>query len=218
MSEVRREDRRTRRTTAAIKRAFWEIANEKGFERVTVSEIAERADINRKTFYHHYESLEVLEDQLLNEGIEEMSDSIREGLAAQGAQGGNLDVNNLFQVLSVGLLEAANKNGMSFAHVDIKRRVQHMEPLLNRILKEEFPESFEGVPEKYLRYIETFFCSGILASFQRWAEDDSEVSMEELGTLLSACVAGGASYLRQQAATSAKASDGASYLRQQAAI
>ncbi len=53
-------DLRVARTREAINRAFDELVLEKGAKRVTVKELADRAGINRKTFYLHYESIEAL--------------------------------------------------------------------------------------------------------------------------------------------------------------
>lgn len=47
-------DRRVIRTKKNIKRAFNELLKEKGFEAITVQDIADRADINRGTFYLHF--------------------------------------------------------------------------------------------------------------------------------------------------------------------
>lgn len=48
-------DPRVLRTRKLIQDAFIELANEKGFDAVSVKDITERATINRATFYAHYE-------------------------------------------------------------------------------------------------------------------------------------------------------------------
>lgn len=53
-------DLRVKKTRIAIRKAFWDLAMEKGMDRVTVSEVCERAMINRATFYRHYEDLDDL--------------------------------------------------------------------------------------------------------------------------------------------------------------
>jgi AcrR family transcriptional regulator len=47
-------DRRILRTKEAIHRAFVELFSEKEFERITINEIAERANVNRATVYLHF--------------------------------------------------------------------------------------------------------------------------------------------------------------------
>lgn len=48
-------DRRIIRTKVAIREALISLIEEKGFDAVLVSDIAERANINRGTFYLHYQ-------------------------------------------------------------------------------------------------------------------------------------------------------------------
>ncbi|WP_198679340.1 TetR/AcrR family transcriptional regulator [Thermomonospora amylolytica] len=48
-------DRRVRRTRRAIQRALVELILEKGYERVTVTDLINRADVGRSTFYAHFD-------------------------------------------------------------------------------------------------------------------------------------------------------------------
>jgi AcrR family transcriptional regulator len=66
------EDLRVRRTRKLLQRALLEAASEKGFAHVTVSDIAERAMVNRATFYRHYED----KYDLLAHYIRELSELI----------------------------------------------------------------------------------------------------------------------------------------------
>jgi AcrR family transcriptional regulator len=50
----KREDPRVKRTRGLIVRSFNELVAEKGHTGLTVQEIAERATINRATFYAHF--------------------------------------------------------------------------------------------------------------------------------------------------------------------
>lgn len=60
-------DRRVRRTRGRLKEALLELMHERGYEGLTVREIADRADVGRSTFYDHFESKE----DLLFAGVEE---------------------------------------------------------------------------------------------------------------------------------------------------
>ena len=54
MSHEEQTDLRIRRTHHFLQEAMIELVTEKGFEAITVGDIAERAMINRATFYRHY--------------------------------------------------------------------------------------------------------------------------------------------------------------------
>lgn len=64
-------DLRVRRTKYAIKQAFYTLLEEKPFEKITISDIAKEAMINRGTFYLHYQDkydlLQSLENGLIDE-------------------------------------------------------------------------------------------------------------------------------------------------------
>ena len=58
------QDRRISKTRKAIYAAFLQLLNQKNFETITVQEIIDLADVGRSTFYSHYESKELLLDEL----------------------------------------------------------------------------------------------------------------------------------------------------------
>lgn len=60
-------DRRAKRSVRLIKQAFRELVEEKGFEAVTVQDIADRADVNRGTFYAHFPDKYALLDLIIRE-------------------------------------------------------------------------------------------------------------------------------------------------------
>jgi AcrR family transcriptional regulator len=53
-------DRRVRRTRAALRAALVELIVERGYERITVRDVLDRADIGRSTFYAHYRDKDAL--------------------------------------------------------------------------------------------------------------------------------------------------------------
>lgn len=75
-----KEDRRIRRTRNILKSSLAELMLEKDFKDITVKDIAERADINRGTFYLHYKDaydlLEKIEDEIIIE-FQSMIDTYR---------------------------------------------------------------------------------------------------------------------------------------------
>jgi AcrR family transcriptional regulator len=68
-------DRRVRRTRELLRSAFLSLILEKGYDRITVQDILDRADVGRSTFYAHYRDKE----DLLHAGFED----IRAALAAE---------------------------------------------------------------------------------------------------------------------------------------
>jgi AcrR family transcriptional regulator len=73
MAEARPLDRRTRKTRRALQNALLSLAEERALESITIQEIADRADINRATFYQHYRDKDALVASALNTLFEEVT-------------------------------------------------------------------------------------------------------------------------------------------------
>lgn len=70
VDEPRPLDRRTRYTLTVIREAFYELLREKGFDKLTVSDLCKRAQINRGTFYLHYEDKYELLTDLIDAALD----------------------------------------------------------------------------------------------------------------------------------------------------
>ncbi|MGG4166430.1 TetR/AcrR family transcriptional regulator [Rossellomorea vietnamensis] len=68
-------DRRILRTKDAINSAFLEIFSEKEFDRITINDISERANVNRGTIYLHYTDKYDLLNRCINVHLDEMISS-----------------------------------------------------------------------------------------------------------------------------------------------
>ena len=65
-------DRRALKTRKAICSAFSQLLAEKELHKITVQEIADKADVNRVTFYKHYLDVYDLYDKIEQETLIEM--------------------------------------------------------------------------------------------------------------------------------------------------
>ncbi|MEQ2528424.1 TetR/AcrR family transcriptional regulator [Bacillaceae bacterium CLA-AA-H227] len=65
-------DRRIAKSQEAIKQALIELMSEKGFDNITIQDIADRANVNRGTIYLHYLDKFDLLDKIMEEHINNM--------------------------------------------------------------------------------------------------------------------------------------------------
>jgi AcrR family transcriptional regulator len=66
------EDRRVRRTKQRLQAALMSLILEKGYDKITVQDLIDRADVGRSTFYAHYET----KDDLLVGGLDHLTADI----------------------------------------------------------------------------------------------------------------------------------------------
>ena len=67
MADNKKEDLRVQRTKEFIRKTFEEMICEMDYEQISVKELTQRAKINRKTFYLHYNTLDDLLLEIQNE-------------------------------------------------------------------------------------------------------------------------------------------------------
>ena len=70
-------DIRVKKTKRAIQKTFIDLLREKPIEKITVKEIAERAEINKTTFYSHYETLDALTAEMERQTVQLVCDNMR---------------------------------------------------------------------------------------------------------------------------------------------
>lgn len=181
-------DRRQKRSKAAFAAAFRELLIEKEFSRITVKEIAERADRDRKTFYLHYESIDDLVDELLKDEIERIVNAIG---AASLDDGGRIDVAMLFEVLSEELVSSFNQSTSVMKYIDTDRMIMRLRPMLTQAIVERDSLGLAETLGPYLEPFVAYFCAGLLGLYHQWASSESELPMERLAELAGATIAGG---------------------------
>ncbi len=61
------EDRRIKMTKKILKEALIDLMRTKHINNISIKKICETADVNRSTFYHHYQTPEELYDDIIND-------------------------------------------------------------------------------------------------------------------------------------------------------
>jgi len=77
------QDRRIRRTRRALHDALIELVLAEGYDRITVQDVLDRADVGRSTFYAHYRDKEAL----LTASFDDMREQLQREVDAQSRRG-----------------------------------------------------------------------------------------------------------------------------------
>jgi AcrR family transcriptional regulator len=173
-------DRRVTRTKKAIQKAYLDLLQNKGTDKITISDIAREADIDRKTFYLHYDSTE----DIIKEYAEEKT---RELLL-------RLTVKSFFSLSFDRKIFAREVNSMLAEHLEFCRMIARNDSLgffWNEVqnvavdILSEIYARHSRLPESDLRIQVSFFVAGAMYVYQRWLRDEIPCSMEELGDKVS---------------------------------
>lgn len=134
-------DIRVKKTRRAIQKAFIELLREKPVEKITVKEIAERAEINKTTFYAHYETLDALTDQMEHQTVRMVTEQMTGG-AQQLLEQPDAFVREMF----ASLLQATDYLGVVPTSA-MNRFTQHLrDAILEKIKGENInPSQYENV-------------------------------------------------------------------------
>ncbi|WP_409346700.1 TetR/AcrR family transcriptional regulator [Paenibacillus sp. MBLB4367] len=73
----KKDDPRVKRTRQLLNAALIALIRDKGYEKITVQDLAERAGLNRATFYLHYNDKHDLTEQSTDEIMLELGDRLR---------------------------------------------------------------------------------------------------------------------------------------------
>lgn len=169
------------RSKRLIRQAFVDLLKEKNIEKITVTDIITRADINRGTFYAHYQDTRAVIEQIENEIIEKMIEFL-----------GEFRFQNFFQNPLPLLLKISryleddlefyriliNSNGSEQFLIKLKKLfVQHMET------DTDIPDMVKRSPAFFIRT--HFFAGGLVNLYQVWFRNELDISLNEISLELS---------------------------------
>jgi len=172
-------DRRVRRTRELLQRALLSLIQERGYDRITVQDIIDRADIGRSTFYAHYRDKE----DLLLTGFEDIRSALAaEREAAEQAAGATSEFLQPLRVVfrhvegHRHVWQPLTRKGGSEVVTRIMR--DNITDLVREHLRSQFPALGRNQPqlEAAVQYVASA-CTGLLLW---WLDNDIPYSAEEL--------------------------------------
>ena len=168
-------DRRKVKTQKAVKEAFIALASEKEISQITVKEIADRANISRKTFYLNYVDMNDLIYKLQDQMIDEFINYLKE-----------FDANEIKDnpyIFFKSLTDILQKD-----HVFSKMLVSNEDSSFFRQLSTRFVDNIKNDYEKnHIEYSEftgytlTFYITGLMLAYKQWfLNENKKMTLDEL--------------------------------------
>ncbi|MGI6030263.1 MAG: TetR/AcrR family transcriptional regulator [Eubacteriales bacterium] len=173
------KDRRIRRTRKLLKQSLAEWMQEKDFQNITVKDIADRADLNRGTFYLHYTDPYDLLEKLENDTLEDFQAMI-DAHRTQVRGGTLLPV---LQPTIAYIQENSTICRCLFCNTASRSFLEKFQSLILRngvaFLQERYP-SVEHVDDPYLF---SFISYGLVGLLQQWFQTHMALPQSDLVVL-----------------------------------
>ena len=181
---TRKPDRRIMKSKRAIKKAFLTILSTKDINDITIKNIADVADVDRKTVYNYYNGTY----EILNEIENEMVNTINETVRSINIEGSIGSHELIFKKIS----EVVTSN-MEFYNILMK--LSYDSQLIKKLIT-VFSEYSKKIIAQYklpeglsIDNASIFITSGVLNVYHSWFNSDRTVSFEEISNQLATLVA-----------------------------
>ena len=174
----RMENRSSRRSRKMIRQAFDALLKEKGFHKITVTDLVVRADMNRSTFYAHYPDIYGIVDEMQEEIIQrnmelfqqmEFRNILKDPMPYLQCITATME-ENLALMRKLGMTENSHRKSGKFQEMMEFDLMHHS----------DIPEEVRLSPLFALRM--HFFMGGIMNVYQRWAEGKLSCTLEQLSS------------------------------------
>ena len=163
-----KHDLRYIKTEKAIRKTFHELLQEKDISKITVKELTERAEINKTTFYAHYETLPDLVNTLETENINYIINNLDQVQLLYTNP--DLFIDNLYHNLKDCNIAKISQNG--------NKNVAFLKKLKERIEKELEEQQIHPEDYKKIAALLLFVFHGILGIAN--ADIDDEITLNTI--------------------------------------
>lgn len=172
------QDIRVIKTKKAIRDALFAILGTKPLNKITVKEIAEAAEINRKTFYAHYTCIEDIIAELEDEIVSSIDSYLKNCIIEE------YGLNPYYFIQFINSIYTSNPE---FCENLVSVRNYHfLAEKIKRLFKEQLLLSMNLPKEDLLRmnFQIEFFISGVTSVYIEWLRKDKPCTFEEISDFL----------------------------------
>lgn len=177
-----KDDRRVKYTKMVLKESFIQLLEKKHISQITIKEICEDADINRSTFYAHYNDQYDLLRKIENELLDNINNHLAEFDQKDGTLNAVLTVEKIFEYLKENAelckLLLSERGDFSF-----QKKIMML--VYDKIITELTDKN--KITKEDAEYVYSFTITGCVGIVQKWLNDNMKKSphfMAEMVTQL----------------------------------
>lgn len=173
-------DPRTRKTKRAIRNAFAKLLTEKDVDRITIREIAELAEINRKTFYRYYGGIYQVVDEIEDEIVRALETVLKDVDLNEALKEPYLIFERLTAIINTdidfyGYLLSMRKNVSLVSKVTAMMKEKTKQALIEQI----------DIDEHLADVILEYASAGMISVYQKWIISGRRDSIESISDIIS---------------------------------
>lgn len=173
-------DKRVMKTKRAIHSAMTRLLSVKPIEEITVTELSNAAEINRKTFYSYYNSVYMVAEEMEDEIVERFENTLRIIDFETLLQDPQTTFNTLARIIASDLdfyeTILTNRNQVYF----LQKIITSLKERIMALYFDRNSKDFE-LQEYMLEYI----ISGLVSVYQKWFKSGRKTDIEELSKYIS---------------------------------
>lgn len=175
----RKPDRRVAKTKKAIRNAFAKLLCEKDIDKITIKDIADTADINRKTFYNYYSGVYEIIDEIENEVVDNIEASIQDIEAEEYLKNpyrifDKINENVSQELDFYGYLMSMNSNVSLFSKIVDLLKEKTKAAILTKV----------DADKERLSILIEYTISGMISAYKSWFNSDRKLSLEEVSDVI----------------------------------
>lgn len=174
-----KDNQRSRLTRLLLKNAYLECMHKKQPGKITVKDLCEAAQVNRSTFYLHFNEPNDILMALEDEAIEQISAYLR-SIGAEEESSPNV------QDYLLSFFQYIRKNDETFRSLLIENNDPHFRRKLFDLTTELIPLEFSlDIDPEIFSLISQFIISGSIELLIHWIRSDYKIPDRQMGLLIS---------------------------------
>ena len=182
-------DQRIILTQKMLKEALIILLNQKAIKSISVKELCDKADINRSTFYSHYECIYDLLEEIEEDMFEELKITFAE---YESSKSSNKDLYNILFTFF------ANNSDMCKILLGTNSDIRFLHKLLE-LGEKKFYEAFTKINPKIdkdkMEFFYQYASSGFVGVLSVWLQNNMDASIEEISANVRQIINKGIQYI-----------------------
>lgn len=168
-------NRSVRNTKRKLRASLMKMVLRKPLRSITVKELTNDADVNRSTFYFHYQDVKAMVKEMEGEFFNDFAAAL-EAIDQKSHDSLLILARCLENHMDLCKIVLGSNGDMEF----LEEMKNIIEEKISRIWKSAVPE----MSDEYLQILDAFLIGGVVSTLQRWVREEPRASAEALSAVL----------------------------------